>query len=397
MNLLYTTPGDFLTYESEANLQVWRSRYHIVDRMPIEKVTSYLRLDPASSLALVDAIICVADTEIVDVDNPSLNFPLGKALALAADVRDLPGNCAMSDGRKWKSIPFIIFCNGLDYWTAEAVKNSHAHVLLLADPVRSLERIHEIVDAFSDRVLEDYENLGILVRFDRGRVQIGPALQRKGLNVETEYYYSPADRRGNQHWLTVKRDNQGLRQDVEILQMLLERNATESEMHRFFEEHPAILMQARMGIPISHRPNFTRPKNNKPDFILSPILGPHDKSVTELLELKGPSAKMIYKGLHPGFTAKVTRAVDQVRDYERYLRDPENLKAVIKGLGYLPKKPNLAVLIGRDAKNDADHEAFVLRQRELNVKVVTYDEILRTQANQIRSLSYELQTDFGSL
>jgi hypothetical protein len=180
-----------------------------------------------------------------------------------------------------------------------------------------------------------------------------------------------------------------------MLQILLERDATESEMHRFFEEHPAILMEARMGIPISHRPNFTRPKGNKPDFILSPILGPHDKSITELLELKGPSAKTIYKGLHSGFTAKVTRAVDQVRDYERYLRDPANLKAVMKGLGYLPQKSNRAVLIGRDAKNDAEREAFLLRQHELDVKIVTYDEILQTQANQIRSLPYELQTDFG--
>jgi hypothetical protein len=29
--------------------------------MPMERIVSYLRLDPASALALVDAIVCLAD------------------------------------------------------------------------------------------------------------------------------------------------------------------------------------------------------------------------------------------------------------------------------------------------------------------------------------------------
>jgi hypothetical protein len=390
MNLLYTTPSNFLTLESQANLEVWRRLYHFVERMPIEHVASYLRLDPASSLALVDAIVCVADTDLADLANLLLTSPLQVALALAADVRNLPGNCAMRDGRKWRSIPFIIFCNEWELWTADGVKDTHAHVLHFDDPIRSLHQIQQIVDDFYDRVLEDYLNLGMLVRFQRGRAQIGPALQRRELNVESEYYYAPSDRRNNQNWLTVKRDNEGLRQDVEMFQVLLDKNATESEMHRFFEEHPTILMQARMGIPVSHRPNFTQPKDNKPDFIISPILGPRGNHITELLELKGPGEKTIYKGLHPGFTAKVTHAVDQVRDYGRYLIDPANLEAVLEGLGYLPQKRNLAVLIGRVPKNDAEREALMLRQSELNVEVVTYDEILQTQANQLRPAVYDL-------
>lgn len=81
-----------------------------------------------------------------------------------------------------------------------------------------------------------------------------------------------------------------------------------------------------------------------------------------------------------------------MRDYSRYLGDPANLAAVLEALGYLPRKPKLAVLIGRVAKNDPDREAFMLRQSELDVKVVTYDEILQTQASQIRPPVYTLRS-----
>ena len=66
-----------------------------------------------------------------------------------------------------------------------------------------------------------------------------------------------ADRRSNRGWVTVKRDDQGLRHDVDIFQYLLDTNAGETEMHRFFEQHPAFLMEALLGMPLSpHRPVF---------------------------------------------------------------------------------------------------------------------------------------------
>jgi hypothetical protein len=395
MNLLYTTPGNFLSLESQANIELWRRLCHNVVTMPMERLTSYLRLDPASSLAFIDAIICFVDSDIVTYfRRADEDFPLRTALELAADVQELPGSCAMWDGRKWSAIPFIVFCQAHDFWQTEGVKASHARILLdHGHPLQALQRIAQIVDTFHDRVLEDYERLGMLVRVRHGRFQVGPALHRKKMNLETEYYYPPADHRRLRAWLTVKRDNEGLRHDVEMFQELLDRNATEPEMHKFFEEHPAILMQARMGFPISHQPNFANPRDYKPDFVISPILGPYEGAVTELLELKQPKDKTIYKGLHPGFTSKVMHAVDQLRDYLRYFKDPENLQAVLRGVGYLPEKPNLAVVIGRSPKSGAEQEAFAQRQSELDVKVVNYDEIFRTQVDQTRSDAYEIRTE----
>jgi len=82
----------------------------------------------------------------------------------------------------------------------------------------------------------------------------------------------------------------------------------------------------------------------------------------------------------------VHHAVDQVRDYGSYLSKPENIEAILRSLGYVPDVPDdskLAVLIGRSPGNEADREAWAQRQGELEVRVVTYDEILQTQVNQL--------------
>jgi hypothetical protein len=390
VNILFTSVGDFLTLESQVCLKEWKDRQHIVERMPIGRVTAYLRFDLASSLALVDAIVCMADTDSIAFadDNPryrALDFPVEKALTLAEDVRNLPENVTMRDGRKWRTIPFAIFCGRRESTMIWAYSGqSHAKLYPTTHSPEALRLLQAQVDDYHDQVLRDYQNLGMLVRIDRGRAQIGPALRLK--NDESEHYYAPRDLRKlkKDRWVTVKRDSEGLRKDVELFQILLERQANEREMHEFFEEHPAILMEARMGIPLSHAPRFTSPGANTPDFSFAPILGPWDARSIELLELKGPAESALLKGPHPGFSAKVHHAVDQIRDYGRYLRQPDNMEAVLKGLGYIPDDSKLAVLIGRTPKSDEDQEVWAQRQSELNVKVVTYDEILAVQANQLK-------------
>jgi hypothetical protein len=381
--------GDFLSFEGQAHLETWKARSQIVEQMPMEAVSSYLRFSPASALALVDAIVCMADGDLVAYygyrRHPAFDFPVEKAVALAEDVRKLPEVCTMRDGRKWKAVPFAIFSAHHDLQNIPFSKRQVvATIYPPMDPMEGLDAIRVLVDKYHDRVLSDYENLGILVHVTNGHVQIGPALLRKRGANEGDYYHAHGDRRTHRRLVTVKRDYQGLRADISLLQELLERRANEREMHRFFEEHPAILMEARLGIPISHRPRFSSPEANTPDFSFSPILGPWNTNVVELMELKGPAETTLYKGVRRGFTAKVTRAVDQVRDYARYLRQPENYEAVVRDLGYKPDESKLAVLIGRAPTVGTEREVWEQRQRELDVKVVTYDEILATQVNQLK-------------
>ncbi|HJX85614.1 MAG TPA: Shedu anti-phage system protein SduA domain-containing protein, partial [Candidatus Angelobacter sp.] len=251
-------------------------------------------------------------------------------------------------------------------------------------PLVGLRYVEQIVNEYQDLVLNDYLSFGILVRLVHGHTQVSPALRKNNPNVQSEYYYAPTDRRGN-GWVTVRRDHEGLRHDIELFQQLIDRNAREHHIQAFFEQHPAFLMQARNGIPIPHKPNFAKPANNKPDFAFSPILGPVDHKSIELLELKLPGERTLNRGFHRGLAAKVHRAIDQLKDYAQYLRDPANFQRILRAFGYLPDSSKLAVLIGRYPRNDADKEVWIQRLDEMDVAIITYDEILQTQADQLMS------------
>jgi len=359
----------------------------------MEQVANYLRFDPSSSLALVDAIVCAADSPILTMrsadEGGSIEpaYPLERALWLAEDVRSLPEHCAMRDGRKWRSIPFIIFPSAQFELAEWAREKPHATILPYfanRHPLVGLRLVEQIVDEYQDRVLEDYRSFGILVRLVNGHTQVSPALRKKDPALESEYYYAATDRR-TKGWVTVRRDHRGLLHDIELFEQLIERNASEQQIQAFFEQHPSFLMQARKGIPIPHKPNFTKPAENRPDFAFSPILGPIEDTSVELLEVKLPGERTLNKGFHRGLAAKVHRAIDQVKDYARYLRDPANFQRILRAFGYIPDSSKLAVLIGRYPRNDADKEAWIQRRDEIDVTIITYDEILQTQADQLTS------------
>jgi hypothetical protein len=392
MNLLYTAVSGVRFLDSEDHVKAWRNEHQIVEELPFERLAAYLRFDPASSLALIDAIVCSAVSEMIawGEHGPTLQWPVTTAVKLAQDVRSLPESCAMRDGRKWRAIPFVIIRSSASHYelSEQLVQDTHAQFVVedFHYPSITLRQIKQIVDAYQDHVLEDYVKLGIIIRIEKGRSQIGPALKRKNPDIESEYYYASADRRNNRGWVTVRRDSEGIRHDVELFEALIEQRVNEREMHKFFEEHPAILMEARLGIPISHRPNFTDPAGETPDYAFTPILGPYATQTLELMELKGPGEETLARSHHRGFSHKVHAAIDQVRDYNRYLEKPANIAAVLKAFGYLPDQSKLAVLIGRDPTSDSEKEIFERRRSETDVRIVTYDEIFQKQAAQLPRL-----------
>lgn len=376
MVILYVIGAQSL--EDQTNIAEWKEANHIIRVMTPERLVSYLRFDRATGMAFVDAIVCVADSVVYAAEGPyELSLSLDGAMRLARDVKALPENCAMRDGRQWKSIPFIVMGMLGPYNQVEQAGG--ISIIRYEGPDVTMKAIQQIVNQYRQMVLAEYESFGILVRVINGRTQVGPALKKKHPDVQGSYYYSAADRRDNAGWVTVMRDKEGVRHEIDLFTQLIDMGATETQMHTFFEEHPAFLMEARLGVPISHPVNFARPTDWKPDFAISPILGPVDGDVPELLELKGPAEKLLSGKLHRGFSAKVHHAVDQVRDYDRTLRDPANFEALRKGLGYIPSSSKLAVLIGRLPKSAGDIEVFTQRSSELDVQIVTYDEILQTQ------------------
>src|SRR5438128_7785165 len=133
-----------------------------------------------------------------------------------------------------------------------------------------------------------------------------------------------------------------------------------------------------VGVPISHQPYFTG-NRQAPDFSISPVLPRGSDDSVKLLELKGPEASVLAskRYLDRGLAPAVTQALAQVSDYAENLRDPLNLKAIEKALGYVPKCSLRAVLIGRTPPLE-DANLWEKRKAEQpSIRIITYDEVLQ--------------------
>lgn len=347
-------------------------------------LTSYLRLDLAAKHAMVDAIALFPSEIILDY--------AAECRRVVEDVRELPENCCMRDGRKWKRIPFVALSENrfIPGWhllhDAGVPIVQYSSRLSLESTIYQLQRI---VDKYFDRALSDYQKVGFLVDCDHGRCRVKWAYRRKDPAAETEYYHSSADRRRLTEYVTVHRNEDGIAYEARLFEELInDRKTSERDIQKFFEQHPAFLMDAMQGVPIPHRPILRDPKGWTPDFVLPSMTETKDTNrVVQLAELKGVHVPLLSGKVHRGLSHHVMAAIDQIRDYERVLREnrPTNMKPVTDAIGFVPKEVRLAVVLGRAPSTHAEKETLERRAMFVpDVRIVPYDEILQTQHQQIR-------------
>jgi len=87
----------------------------------------------------------------------------------------------MRDGRKWKSIPFVLISD-VDYHFTYPAEIERLKIILIRPTLYTsdiIRKISDTVDDYITRVLEDYHDLGLMITFERGRASIGPALKKK--------------------------------------------------------------------------------------------------------------------------------------------------------------------------------------------------------------------------
>ena len=105
----------------------------------------------------------------------------------------------------------------------------------------------------------------------------------------------------------------------------------------------------------------------------------------EVLDLKLPDAKLtLNTKFHPGFSATVFKAVQQLYNYREYFNRPDVSIELKKKFGFAPRNPRLSILIGRNKQHDPD--VFIAAQgkfKMLDIEFITYDELLESHANQI--------------
>jgi len=362
------------------------------------EIVRYLLFAPASEFASIDAIVFLEPSIDVGIaQTPDGRFvPVPEMTPweghfhnarISEAIRSLPENCAMRDGRKWKTIPQIVLTthghrhqayDGLD---VEFVIDVTQQMLFegYGSPV-TWNKIEKIVNNYHQNAAQEYERVGFLVINDHGLYRVKRGFHKKNAN-ESEFYYGGKDRRRFQRFVTIGRDSDGVEYEAWLFEQLLNNSqAGERELHNFFEEHPDLLAEIMMGVPISHKPYFATNKQT-PDFSVAPILPRDSGEWVKLLELKGPDANVLRnkRHLHRDLAPAVSQALAQVRDYDESIHDPLNLMAVEKALGYIPEFSERAVLIGRNPPSEDDKLWDKRRAEQPGVRIITYDEVLQEQ------------------
>ena len=264
-------------------------------RLRAWSLTSYLRFDLAAKHAMVDVIAFVPTEMTVD-------FALD-AFMVIEDVRKLPEETCMRDGRKWKRIPCVVLSENT-YMPYHFVLRE-AGVPIVRDSIRftfdsTVYQLQRVVDKYYETVLADYQKVGILVDFEHGRCRVKWAYRKKDHLAETEYYTHRQTVGKLTDYVTVHREEAGIAYEARLFEELInDPEARERDLQRFFEQHPAFLMDAMQGVPISHRPRFVEPKNWTPDFVVpSAAVTATTRRSVQLTELKGPHAPVLSGKMH---------------------------------------------------------------------------------------------------
>ena len=376
MNLIFSAKS-----EHPRMMQEFRNRGCSVAEIPLLQLINAISQENDQLLA--DAVICFADPEesdVFDVDEPYYPDAV-MAIKVEKELRSLADELTMPDGRKWKSIPFLILSHRSPF--SDIFTGAHKDLVLRYEGVDgAFRRVEETVRNYRRRLLDDLDNLGFLVKLESGRYRIGPALKPRK-DLESEYYHSLGDRRehGIHKLYTVDRDLYGIQYEIEQFEALINRpDVIESDLQQFFEANPHFIVAAQLMHAIPHaRLEREGGRLLIPDFILKPIVAMKRDSKWEVLDLKTPQVKLLVgKQQRIHFSHHVMKAITQLRHYGEYFKDPGNSETVRRVLGHQLKHPKLAVLIGRLQE---DHiEALELAQsREPDVRIVTYDEILEQQ------------------
>jgi hypothetical protein len=331
-----------------------------------------------------DAIVLLSEPLV-----PTAGTPEGTHAPLVANlpsqIRSLPEEIAMPDGRRWSAVPIVVLAKlpELELLTAFMAHLADAgfpdisvHEFSAADNFGA-GVIKTAIKNYRQHILNELDNLGFIVTYEAGLYRLGPALKPHAERVGY-YYFGPAAE-NLRHFITIDRDLVGIQLEVELLEGLLNNErASEADYQKFFEEHPHFLSGIANPLPHVQLRDSTG-RLLVPDFILKPIVAAQRDSRWEVLDLKKPQAQLLAgRGSRRRLSQSVQAAIRQLRDYGDYFADTRNSDAVERTLGHRLRRPKLGVLIGR--MSSIDIEALELEQARVpDVRIITYDEILQQQ------------------
>lgn len=257
------------------------------------------------------------------------------------------------------------------------------------------EKLHlfipDLISAIKDwrkQVLEELDSLGI--KFNSGIIDYTHYFMDRKTKIKPTKVLSENfklfPRKLKYYWLDY--DKRAIEMAIDNFVKMLKRSRSigkkgeEKKYHDFFNYNKSFLLRdaySRFWYEAKLMKNGT--EYEEPDYTLKPNM----TYVTDLslLEVKLPNeAFMINKKYHKSPRSKLIQHIIQVNDYKDYLESDEYLTEINNVFGYIPKKINYNILIGRNESKqehifDLDKTMKQLGQGRLNL--ITYDELMEYQ------------------
>ena len=291
-----------------------------------------------------------------------------------------------------KSIPVFLISDRTNDLSEYGVINYYGAAYTNASEDHFLYE-HDIIETIKDwrrAVLDELSDLGI--RFNSGHIDYTHIFSndyrpKHDTNIlSTSFKLFP--RKLNYYWL---RDNsRQIEMAIDELAKLLKnehirnKKQEEKKYHRFLNKHRYFLERDRYSKTwYESKFKIDESRHYDPDFTLKTNLNyTTDLSV---IEVKLPNEGFLkQKAFHQNLFAKVFDHIAQVNDYKEYLESKMNTSAINEQLGFVPKRIDYNILIGRDRDKEDNTYQFEKRMGQFNIyniKFMTYDELLSYQVD----------------
>lgn len=246
-------------------------------------------------------------------------------------------------------------------------------------------QVNSIVKNWRKRIIDELDNIGI--KYNSGTIDYTYYLSKRRvislpqtLILSENFKLFP--RKLNYYWLEVNKTQ--IEKSIDEFIKLLKRSerlgkkGEEKLYHKFFNDNEYFLKRDNYSkVYYESKLMKNDRKYEEPDYTLKPNFD--YKTDLSLLEVKLPNELfMTKKKYHPTPRMSLMKHLVQVNDYKDYLESDEYKSQINNVYGYVPKKINYQLLVGRKFEKLKDIEGLNRTMRQLgqgNIALMTYDDL----------------------
>jgi hypothetical protein len=377
---------------AEASTRLLTSRGFQTTQVPLNAVPQAIEAT-ARGGGRVDAVVLPAPLDVgVGPD---------ESRAVARNIRGLDERLSFRGGVRARTVPIVMHTRLVG--AAARLRTFGSPPPPYLDDVKwyawgeddVVEAVVDVIGRWRQDLLNELDYVGYTVALDgAGRISVSHALRRKRRESELLADESTPGALRDAQFLILAEDFLDSFGRYDELKFLLEHyeqvaksngQKPETVFQRFFEAHPELIQRDAFSAVFA-KPTLRLPEAPgrfyQPDFVMKPRTGASVGTNWEILDLKLPDDPLVTSGaFHPAFSSKLTRAVQQLRDYREYFSRHDTKDELIARFGYQPLHPRVAVLIGR--RDRAEGLERAQGSAALDVDVITYDDIVEFEESRL--------------